>query len=166
MPPTHTPKQKWWSPSCAKCCALWRTCCKWRVQPAQNPAEPSRDGWGWWEGWKCCPQGLPRIQPFSAQGLPELNVGFLCLKTFCLGLLQSPLDLQTEEFPADWEGKGTEKRGCFCYHFGLLDATPFCQKECRSPSCKTPMAFSPEGPTTFTGFFLLKQAQILWSLRS
>lgn len=89
----------------------------------------------------CSPQGLPQPQPLTAQGLPELNVGFLCSITLCHQLLQSPLNLQTERFPADWEGKRrTGKRGCFCSHFG------FFLPECRSPCCRTPMAFPQQVP--------------------
>lgn len=47
-------------------------------------------------------------------------------------------ELQTEKFPADWEGSRAGKRGWFCSHFGLLHTSPFCQKECRSPCCRTP----------------------------
>lgn len=102
----------------------------------------------------CCSQGLPQPQPFPAQGLPELKVRFLCLITLCLRLLQSPLNLQNEKFPADWEENRTGKRGCFCSHFGLLDATPFCQNECRS-LLQNSRGISPAGPTAFTGYFPL-----------
>lgn len=121
--------------------------------------------WAWeWLNWASERSSLPRTQPSQAEmpweGCKMLSPGsspassaFLSSGAAWAGCgvsvfnnplpLTSPISLK----PASWEvscrleGKRTGKRGFFCSHFGLLDATPFCQKECRSPCCKTPMAF-------------------------
>lgn len=69
-------------------------------------------------------QDVLQPQPFAAQGLPELDVGSLCLIIVFHQLFR------LRNCPRTRRGeRRTEKRECFCSRCRLLDATPILQME-------------------------------------